>query len=368
MSMIVLLVVPGWPARADTPVGTDCSTEAEGGTPGPVIASLKRGFNLQGWLNQSRPRRPDPALLASLARLGFTHVRLPFSPQLLFSNFETSFLNELDFALDQLIGMGFTVSLDNHPGSQFTDGYEEKPDDGYARLLRAWMAIADRVKSRKPDKVLFDLWNEPQIDASLWREHATKLIGALRAVDPDRTVVFGEAPYQRYEPLIEARPLPFKNVVYAIHYYDPMTFTHQGSTWFPGPLGHLKGVPFPALADDARLKKIEDDLIAAHQREARDDLAKDYKDGWTAERIGGEFAKMGAWAKANKVHIIINEFGAYKGAAPPDSRQTWIKTVRQAAEANCMGWTHWELLDGFGFVGADGRTLDTGVTDALLTR
>lgn len=301
--------------------------------------------------------------------MGFTHVRLPFAPQLLFSNFEKSFLTELDAALDQLIGLGFTVSLDNHPGSQFTEGYEEKPDEGYQRLLRVWTTIADRVKMRNREKVFFELWNEPQIDGALWRQHAAKLIEALRAVDPDRTMVFGDAPYQRYEPLMAEGPLPFKNVVYAVHYYDPMTFTHQGATWLTGtPMVHLRGVPFPAPADDARLKKIEDDLVAARQTASRDALAKDYEGGWTTERVAGDLGKLGDWAKANGVHVIINEFGAYKGGAPADSRHNWLRSVREGAESNCMGWAHWELLDGFGFVGADGRTLDTGVTDALLTQ
>ena len=230
------------------------------------------------------------------------------------------------------------------------------------------MAVADHVKSRSREKVFFELWNEPQISASLWRAHATKLITALRASDPERTIIFGDAPFQRYDALIAERPLPFTNVVYAVHFYDPMTFTHQGAVWMKGsPVSYLRGVPFPSQANDPRVAKLKAELASASHAEALDVLADQYDTPWTKERIAAEFARTGDWAKSHGVHIIVNEFGVLRGAAPAEDRLAWLKAVRQAAETNCMGWTHWELLDGFGFVGADGRTLDEGVAEALLT-
>ena len=363
-----LLAVSGSPAGAAPAAAPKCPAQPVNGTPAAVISSLQKGFNLPGWLDQSRPRRPDRALLEALAKAGFTHVRLPFEPQLVLTNFEKGLLNELDRALDQLIELGFTISLDNHPGARFTEGYEERPDEGYDRLLRAWMAVADHVKTRSREKVFFELWNEPQISPGLWRAHATKLITALRASDPERTIIFGDAPFQRYDALIAERPLPFTNVVYAVHFYDPMTFTHQGAEWMKGsPVSYLRGVPFPSQANDPRVEKLKAGLASAGHTEALDVLADQYDTPWTKERITAEFARTGDWAKSHGVHIIVNEFGVLRGAAPTEDRLAWLKAVRQAAETYCMGWTHWELLDGFGFVGADGRTLDTGVAEALLT-
>lgn len=344
-----------------------CQPFANDGTPSAVVANLKKGFNLPGWLDQSRPRRPDPALLAELARRGFTHVRLPFEPQLLFSPFAEQFQAEMDRALDQLIGLGFTVSLDNHPGATFIGDYAQRPDEGYARLSKAWATITQRMAGRSREKVFFELWNEPPIGQALWRAHAERLIGEIRKTDPDRTILFGDAPFERFEPLISQAPLPFSNVVYVVHFYDPMVFTHQGADWMPGTTyAQVKGVPFPAGPDDPRLLELKKELTAAGHAQAVADLDDAYAEAWTPDRINEAFTFMRTWAQRHGVHVIVNEFGVLEGAAEPVSRAAWLKAVRQAAERNCIGWAHWELLDGFGFVGRDGRTIDEGVADALL--
>lgn len=363
VALLLLLFSLVVPRTADAA----CGDEPIGGTPAVVIKSMAKGFNLPSWLDRSRPRRPDPALLAELARLGFTHVRLPFEPQLLLTDFRAAFLTELDQALDQLQKLGITVSLDNHPGAKFIGDYTEKPEEGYARMLKVWSDLTDHLQATSRDKVFFELWNEPPVDPSLWREHATRLIGALRAKDPERTMLYGEAPYERYDSLLGVEPLPFKNIVYVVHFYDPMTFTHQGADWMPSdPLAALRGVPFPASPGDAALTKLDATLVAGHHTASREAMQRSYAEPWNAERISQVFALTGAWGKAHGVPIITNEFGVLAQAAPKADREAWLRAVTHAAEDNCIGWAHWELQDGFGFVVKG--VIDKGVTDAMLSR
>ncbi len=53
--------------------------------------------------------------------------------------------------------------------------------------------------------------------------------------------------------------------------------------------------------------------------------------------------------------------------APRNDRVAWLATVARAAEAACLGWTHWELDQGFGILDRSGA-LDPAALDALLPR
>ena len=60
--------------------------------------------------------------------------------------------------------------------------------------------------------------------------------------------------------------------------------------------------------------------------------------------------------------------GVLSYAAAPTSRASWIRAVRQNAERFCVGWTHWEYADGFGFVRRKNgvETLDPVIGSALI--
>ena len=65
--------------------------------------------------------------------------------------------------------------------------------------------------------------------------------------------------------------------------------------------------------------------------------------------------------------VIVNEFGVLKWGADAASRLRWLSAVREAAEARCIGWTHWDLQDGFGLLAEDLEP-DGAALDALLPR
>src|SRR5215213_5070406 len=111
------------PARAQTKADASCGFLSQGTVPAQRRAAIARGFNLPGWLDGPSTRSPDPAMLETLRRRGFTHVRLPVAPERLMPEFsaEPAIARdraELDAAVDRLIATGFAVSLDLHPGSR----------------------------------------------------------------------------------------------------------------------------------------------------------------------------------------------------------------------------------------------------------
>src|SRR3954447_18745380 len=69
------------------------------------LATLARGFNLTGWLDSASPRAPDEKALAGLLRRGFTHIRLPVTPETISTAFSSpdqvaAQLKMLDHAID----------------------------------------------------------------------------------------------------------------------------------------------------------------------------------------------------------------------------------------------------------------------------
>jgi endoglucanase len=168
--------------------------------------------------------------------------------------------------------------------------------------------------------------------------------------------------WQRPDSLPGFRPLNDLNVVYAIHFYDPMAFTHQAH-WDPkDPLHYIRGLPYPIRAEDPDVLKLRRELADDKNSKALALLDRAVPD----EGIDKWLEPAAAWQQQFSRPIIINEFGVLKAGAPRESRLRWLGSVVSYARQHCWGWTHWELSQGFGLVGDDPGKADTGVLRALL--
>jgi endoglucanase len=333
-----------------------CDAQAPAGVPAARLAVLARGFNLTGWLDQAEPRRPDMATLAGLRARGFTHVRLPVNGELLMEAFsgadevERQFA-ELDRAIDALMALGFGVSIDMHPGDRFGDLYRTEPTRAFELIEPLWRRLARRYADRPADRLFFEVLNEPTADRAVWNADGPRLVEAIRREAPAHTIVYGAANYQRIDQLVDLRPLADPNVVYAVHFYDPMIFTHQGLDWAPeDPLRFVAGVPFPAQASDPSIARLLQTLVMQGHVGAATLVMTQLRQPWTEARIDAAFAEAQAWANRYRRAVIVNEFGVLSFKAAPAARVRWLAAVRGAAERHCIGWTHWEYADGFGFV------------------
>jgi endoglucanase len=157
-----------------------------------------------------------------------------------------------------------------------------------------------------------------------------------------------------------------RNVVYAIHFYDPMVFTHQGH-WDPSkPLSDIRGLPFPIQADDKAVQDIRRQLIDGGKQPALELLDKGIARAKRGDVFGSELQPAISWQAQFSRPLIINEFGVLKGAAPEDSRVRWLGSVVRFAEQHCWGWAHWEYDQGFGLLDAKTGKPDAKVMRALL--
>jgi endoglucanase len=361
-------------AAVSTPaLAADCAFLGATGVPAQRLAALARGFNLPGWLDGGATRRPDPGTLAALHRRGFTHVRLPVTPERLIAAFSAPAdvardRAELDAALDRLLAIGFSVSLDLHPGERLNRLHTSEPERAFALIDALWRELARRYAGRAPDRLFFEVLNEPAVSHPVWESQGPRLAATIRANAPSHTIIFGSADFQQIGALPSA-PLALSNVVYAVHYYAPMVFTHQGQDWSDDPLRDLHDVPFPLSRADRKAERLLQELHAAGRGAAAAELEQALREPWDARRVAAEVARAGDWARRHSRAVVLNEFGVLAWKAPVADRLYWLETVRRAAEQACLGWTHWDYADAFGFVRrvGDREIPDQAVLRALLS-
>lgn len=341
------------------------------GVPPETIAALARGVNVSNWTENAHLQGPSPELLRAVRGAGFTHVRLPVAGDLVMRAFSPPATIErqlagVDAALTELIGLGFYVSVDLHPGDGFGRLHRDDPKASMAALTDAWSNLATVIRKHPVERVFAELLNEPDIAPDRWQSEVEQLAVFVRGLLPKTTLIVGPTYWQRADSLPQFRPLADRNVVYALHFYDPMVFTHQGH-WDPAnPLSRVRDLPFPLVANDPAVERLRSELTLRGDNEALQELDKAIVQAGSPSYVARQLIPAVAWQERYARPLIINEFGVFKSAAPRDSRLRWLESVVDSAEANCWGWTYWELDQGFGL--ADPRTgrLDAGVIDALM--
>ncbi len=362
-ALLLAAAPPAGVPRAAADNGRTC-TALESFPNQKLLAAMARGVNLPGWDSEDVSRRPPVAQLQALREKGFTHVRLLLDDKRLRGDGRTAYLDAMFEQVILLFSLDYAVSLDLHAGGLFERG----PGEAEAELTGLWRAVASRVRSLDPGKLAIELLNEPQTDSATWWPIAARLALEIRRILPEHTIVVGPAGPQRHETLAGLEPLDDRNIVYAVHYYDPFAFTHQGADWGgdDDPIRHLTGLPFPATAA-AMAPRIAALKAAGHGR-AADVLERSLETPWSEESMAPAFAMMADWSARHAQPVIINEFGVLSYHAPRQSRLDWLGAVRRQAEQHCIGWAPWDFQDGFGLIDPKTGMPDPGVMDALVPR
>ncbi|KWV59000.1 endoglucanase [Bradyrhizobium macuxiense] len=336
------------------------------GVPTDRIKALSRGVNADGWIADPRSA-PPRSLLLELRKAGMTHIRLPVPADDVMARFATRpdrdrRLHTVDAALKTLLALGYAVSVDLHSGERFNALHKDDPPAAMAEMKEAWTGLAQVIQHYPADRVFAELLNEPEVGAAQWQSEVEQLAAFVRRLLPQTTLITGPTNWQRADALPDFKPLGDPNVVYAIHFYDPMVFTHQAH-WDPAePLHDITGLPYPMRADDPRVQRLQEHLADLNDRKALAMLDKAIPD----RGIDKWLEPAAAWQQQFSRPIIINEFGVLKAGAPRDSRLRWLAGVTAYARQHCWGWTHWEMMQGFGLADAISGKADPDVLRTLL--
>ncbi|MGA7314614.1 MAG: cellulase family glycosylhydrolase [Silvibacterium sp.] len=319
-------------------------------------ASLQHGINLSGWFASSGDLSQqhfdtftNEADLKLIHEMGFNSVRLGVEPSLIVRHGQLKPANpeavaHLDRSIDRALANHLAVMLCVFPNDDYKRNLAtERGVDDFVLL---WRVLAAHFSKTDPDKVFFELMNEPEVqDPYRWMGVQARVVEAIRGVDTDHTIVATAANYSSLPDLLQLEPLRDANVIYNFHFYEPYQFTHQGASWGSSEWVFFKDIPYPATPDTlaAQMKNVPSDP-------ARYNLFLYGIGGWSRQSISARIAFAAAWARERKVPLICNEFGAYRDTADPASRARWISDVRSALEENHIGWAMWDYRGNFGVV------------------
>jgi len=141
--------------------------------PASRLAHLQHGINLSAWFAQvydpkgytkehfeSWTTSADIALIKSA---GFDHVRLSVNPQPIMDagrrGESEQYFGSLDAAMKMILDAGLAVELDMHPDSDFKERLNQ--NDFVERFADFWRTVAKRYSSYDPERVFFEILNEP---------------------------------------------------------------------------------------------------------------------------------------------------------------------------------------------------------------
>ncbi|AEG92121.1 glycoside hydrolase family 5 protein [Ramlibacter tataouinensis] len=287
-----------------------------------VAHALGRGINLGNMLEAPREGdwgiRLEPGFIDIAAR-HFQTVRLPVrwtnhAAPTADATIDEAFARRVDGVVDALLAKGVYVILNVHHYSQIHGDqphqHEFTVDPALleTRLVNIWRQLGQRYQNRSP-RLLFELLNEPhgRLDGEPWNQLIPQALAAVRATNPERPVLVGPSYWNNVRDLPKLRLPRDRNLIVAIHTYEPFNFTHQGVSWRPD------------------LRTGQTCCDSRQRREMADPFEK-------AER----------WNREQGYPLHLGEFGAHS-AGEMGSRAEYTRLVRDEAERRGIGWTYWEF-------------------------
>lgn len=316
------------------------------------LPQLRKGLNLSHWFEYERGQGVSAAEMKQFRAMGLDHVRIPVDPAVGAWQAEQagppSFLAELHESAAQAVQAGLEVVVDLHLEPADKKRIEDHPKLELG-LQRLWSQMATALVGLPRDKLVFELFNEPQyygLQRRRWPPLQRKLLAAVRAVAPQHLVLLSGSGGGSFEGLSGMAPAADANVGYVFHHYEPFLFTHQGASWLDErwtTAGLRRGLRYPPSAEIEGKAP----LLRSHPRAAQE-LADYVNGGWDRGRLRAEIDRAGVWARTQGVRLFCNEFGVIRANVDEASRYRWLADVRQACEANSIGWTVWDYTDIFG--------------------
>ena len=184
--------------------------------------------------------------------------------------------------------------------------------------------------------------NEPVADDhEQWNKLVAKVHKALRAREPQRTLVVGSNRWQGYETMKYLKvPQNDKNIVLSFHYYNPMILTHYSAWWTP--IGKYTGkLHYPGIMVS------KEDYDAAPD-DIKPELEQYTKQVWDINKIREDFKDAIAVAKKYDLQLFCGEWGIYEKTDKELGYQ-WTKDMLTVFDEFNIAWTTWCYDADFGF-------------------
>jgi endoglucanase len=209
------------------------------------------------------------------------------------------------------------------------------------RFVAIWAQLAARYRDR-PASLKYELLNEPNgpIDAQ-WNMLYPSALAAVRAVDPDRTVILDATSWASARTLSSLKIVDDPALVVTFHMYEPILFTHQGASWMPAEY-QTKGVIFPGPpcapltpAPGAMAVPWVTQWLQSYNQQPNATNPS------SAKAVEDIFAAVDTFIARTGRAVYLGEFAA-GNKADPASRERWVRLIREHAEARSIPWAYWD--------------------------
>ena len=215
-----------------------------------------------------------------------------------------------------------------HSGSACDNGLDNVPrlfleEETFERMVLLWEEIA-RQFGAYSDCVAFELLNEvtEQRFMPAWSRILRTCIGRIRRFAPDTAVLAGS--YENNSArTVQYLDIPDdENVIYNMHCYEPLKFTHQGAYWTEV-INPEERIPF-----------------------SESHITPEYFENLFASAID----------KAKKHHTVLycGEYGVIDRVSPEDTL-AWFRTIHDVFEKHGIARCAWSY-----------KEMDFGLSDARL--
>lgn len=285
--------------------------------------------------------------LALMHQLGFKTVRLPVSfdhwterkpPYLIV---KTKYFAAIDSILVWAKHYHLKVIIDDHHGA-LDDS--DKVIQELPRLQAIWTQVAERYKNTDPNDVLFEIYNEPHnISDAQWKQAVLPLIKTIRKIAPNHTLIVGGAEWNSISGLQKLGKLPFDNIIYTFHFYEPFLFTHQGAVWAGKEATSNIHIPFPYRAGSMPALNPESSGTYGQRN------YENYHNDGTAAGLYKKLEEAKAFSLKYDVPIYCGEWGSYKQYGDQLSRCRYTATIKGLLDKLQIPFAYWEWNQGFSF-------------------
>ncbi len=326
----------------------------------PAGFIIRRGTNISHWLSQDFGWAPRATWFTEkdarfIAEQGFDHIRLPVDEKELWAAdgrpIESEFARLLT-AVEWCRKAGLRVIVDLHTlnshhfnaaneGLKITLWSNPKEQD---HLLALWRDLAAHLRQFPVDQVAYEILNEPVADdPEDWNQLIAKCYTMLRALEPNRVMIFGANRWQMPEnlPFLKV-PAGDQNIILSFHTYAPLLFTHYKADWVPikvytGPVNYPG--PIVSAATFAELTRNYDANLMNQIGNAAAD--------WGPALLRQECEPAIRRARELGLQLYCGEFGCLP-TVPRAARLAYYRDLVGLYEAEGIAYANWEYKGDFG--------------------
>lgn len=288
-----------------------------------------KGINLGGWFSQcdySEDRLNNFITendFRIISEWGTDHVRIPFDYNIIEDkngNWIESGFARLADAVKLSRKYGMNVVLDLHKTAGFSFDYYGESESGFfdsekyqERFYKLWEQMAQRF-GNDPDHIAFELLNEVTDEDFIgaWNRIAHTCIERIRRFAPDTLILVGSYNNNSAATVFALDPPYDDKVVYNMHCYEPLKFTHQGAYWTN------------AIVPEERLSYEESECSEEYFEKLFSTAIQ------KAEKYGAE--------------LYCGEYGVIDVVGPEDTLK-WLKCINSVFEKHGIGRAIWSYKE-----------------------